>query len=180
MQCANLLIERGANLESIDSRLISALCSLSCCKESFPSAVELALKVKPNLSTELLLIAAAKYGHSETVNLLLRYGTAPDVQHENGLAALHAAAFTPGDDYETVDLLLDANANVNIHGGPFGSALQAAALSGKVKADLILLQHGASPDYAGGSYNYGPALHIAQKRLEDTQKETYTKYPPRF
>ncbi|CAD6581748.1 MAG: hypothetical protein ASARMPRED_000694 [Alectoria sarmentosa] len=178
VQCANLLIERGANLESIDSHLISALCRLSWRRESFPSAIELALKVKPNLSTEMLLIAAAKYGHSESVNLLLRNGTSADVQNENGLAALHAAAFTPGDDYETVELLLEANANVNIHGGPFGSALQAAALSGKVKAVLILLQHGALPDYAGGSYNYGPALHIAQKRLEDTQKKTYTKLSP--
>lgn len=168
---AKLLVERGANLESRESRLISALYELRETVQQFLRAVEIALEVKPNLNTERLLFAAAKYGQVDAVKLMLRNGAAPDVYDENNVAALHAAAFTPNDDTQILELLLDANANVNIHGGLFGSALQAAAISGKAKCVRILLEHGASPDYAGGSY--GTALQIAQKRIEDLERRAY-------
>lgn len=87
----------------------------------------MALKVKPNLNPESLLIPAAKYGNSDSVTFMLRNGTAPDSQDEIGFAALRVVAFTPESDTQAVELLLDAKSNVNIHGGPFDSALQAAA-----------------------------------------------------
>lgn len=169
-KCARLLVEHGAQLESIKSRLIQALCEI-CDSERFLPAIEIALELKPDLKTETLLFAAVKYGQIHATKFMLRNGTTPDYQDRNDVAALHAAVFTPGDDTQLIELLLDANANVNIHGGLFGSALQAAAMSGKAKAVQILLKHGASPDYAGGLY--GTALQIAKKRLEDLERSAH-------
>ena len=171
-QCIKLLLERGADLESIDSCLISKLYDLRDTYQ-FQPAIQIALELKPNLNTQTLLFAAAKYGQIKSVNLMLRNGTAPDILDETGVAALHAAAFTPDDDTQILELLLDAKANVNIHGGLFGSALQAAAMSGKAKAVSILLEHGATSDYTGGSY--GTALQIAKKRLEDVERRAYSR-----
>ena len=170
-QCVELLVERGAQLESIDSRLIPAIYKLRDTDDFLPP-IEIALELKPDLNTEKLFFAAAKYGHIHSVKLMLRNGAAPDCHDENDVAALHAAAFTPLDDTKIIELLLDANANVNIHGGLFGSALQAAAMSGKAKAVQILLKRGASPDYAGGLY--GTALQIAHNRLEAFEPGAYS------
>lgn len=159
LKCAKLLVQRGANLESIESCLISTLYEMRD-SSLFIGAMKTALELKPNLKTEKLLFAAAKYGQ------------APDVHDENDVAALHAAALTPQDDTQILEILLDANANVNIHGGLFGSALQAAAISGKAKCVRILLKRGASPDHAGGSY--GTALQIAKNRLEDLERRAYS------
>ncbi|KAL9134578.1 MAG: hypothetical protein Q9175_004238 [Cornicularia normoerica] len=129
----------------------------------------MALKGKPDPNTEKLLMAAAKFGYSGSVTLMLLSGTAPDIQDEDGVAALHVAALSPADNTQFADLLPDARANINIHGGPFGNALQAATLSGKAKTVLILRQHDASPDRAGGSY--GTALQIGQNGLEDWERK---------
>lgn len=119
LHCAKMLIERGADSESIDLRLVSALHSQCYAAFWIINYIEIALKVKPNLNTELLSIAAAKSGYSEYVRFLLLKGTAPDAQDKNGVAALHAAAFAPEDDVKKLETLLDANANLNVHGGPF-------------------------------------------------------------
>ena len=169
-QHARLLVEHGADLESIDSCFINALYQLRD-SEDFLPALEIALDLRPNLNLEKLMFAAANYGQVNAVKFLLRNGITPDVQVEDGIAALHAAAFTPQDDIQIVELLLNAGAHVNINGGLFGSALQAAAISGKAKAVRLLLEHGALPNYAGGTY--GTALEIAQKRLEDLERRAY-------
>ena len=169
-QYARMFIEHGADLESIDSSLINALYELRDRKEYLP-AIEIALDFKPNLNLDKLMFAAAKYGQVNAVKFLLRNGITPDVQVKNGVAALHAAAFMPEDDIQIVELLLNAGADVNIHGGLFGSALQAAAMSGKTKAVRLLLKHGALPNYARGTY--GTALEIAEKRLEDLERRAY-------
>lgn len=103
--------------------------------EGFRLSMEIALKAKPKPNTELLSITAPKHGHSDFVILVLLTGTAPNVQDEDGVTAIHGAAFSPANNAQIVELLLDANdnANANVHGGPFGSALQAAALSGKAR-----------------------------------------------
>ena len=117
------------------------------------------------------MFAAAKYGQVSAVEFLLRKGITPDVQLEDGVAALHAAALNPLDDIQTVELLVNAGADINIHGGFFGSALQAAAMSGKAGVVRLLLEHGALPNYAQGTY--GTALEIAQNRLEDLERRAY-------
>lgn len=119
----------------------------------------------------MLSIIAAKHGHSDFVIIVLLTGTAPNVQDEDGVTAIHGAAFTPANNTQIVELLLDANANV--HGGPFGSTLQAAALSGKAKPILVSLKRGVLPDYTEDSY--GTSFQIAQKRLEDLERELYNR-----
>lgn len=78
LQCAKLLIERGSDLEGVDSHLISEMYRYRNLKGPFSDAVEVVLKVKPNSNTGLLLVTAAKYEHGASVNLMPRHGTTPD------------------------------------------------------------------------------------------------------
>ena len=65
---------------------------------------------------------------------------------------------------EVVRLLLDKGANVNIQGGEYGSALQAAATSWRDSVEVVwlLLDKGASVNIQGGTY--GNALQAAAWR----------------
>ena len=63
--------------------------------KGFRLSMEIALKAKPNLNTELLSIIPANHGHSNFVILVLLTGTAPNVQDEDGVPAIHGAAFSP-------------------------------------------------------------------------------------
>jgi ankyrin repeat protein len=58
-----------------------------------------------------------------------------------------------------VKLLLDRGADVNIQGGPFGNALQAAAYYGSQEIVKLLLDRGADVNIQGGAY--GNALQAA-------------------
>ncbi|KAJ7884781.1 Pfs, NACHT and ankyrin domain protein [Mycena olivaceomarginata] len=62
-----------------------------------------------------------------------------------------------------VDLLINKAADVNaldIQGGEYGTALQAASLHGKVEIIQLLLEKGADPNIQGEN-GYGTALHAA-------------------
>ena len=72
-QYARLLIEHGADIESIDPCLINALYELRDGEEFLP-AIEIALDFKPSLNVEKLMFAAAKYGQVNAVKSLLRNG----------------------------------------------------------------------------------------------------------
>ena len=62
-------------------------------------------------------------------------------------------------DVVTIQLLLDKGANVDIQGGEYGSALQAAAKGGNVEVVRLLLDKGANVDIQGREY--GSALEAA-------------------
>jgi len=164
---AEVLIKHGPDLKSVAPR--------ACCgkmlynEDGFVSAIEVLMHLLLNVSVGLPLIAGAKYSYAKAIDHMLRHGATPDFQDSDGIAAIHAASFTPLCDGEVVELLLNANANVNIHGGPFGSALQAAALSGKTRVVQILLENGALVNCADGGY--GTALKIARDRLEDQKRD---------
>jgi ankyrin repeat protein len=167
---AELLVKHGANLESIDSSIALAISQSAFSEDYFTSAVKTLMQIRPAICVDLPLITAAEYGYLKVMDYMLQYGaTTPDWQDSDRTAAIHAAAFTPGCDSEAVELLLNAHININTYGGPFGSALQAAALSGKVRVVQILLENGASVNHAGGKY--GTALEIAQDRLEDQEMD---------
>lgn len=164
-----LLLERGANPPDqniIETRIIPRMLRDSLPRETgFRSIVETLVQLLPATHIELPLLAGAKYGFSQTIDYMLQHGAAPDSREKNGTTALQAAAFTPADDNVAVELLLKAGAEVNARGGPFGSTLQAAALSGKAEVVRILLENGASVDDVDG--DYGTAIQIARKRLGD-------------
>ena len=62
---------------------------------------------------------------------------------------------------EILETLLEHKANVNIQGGQFGSALQAAAYYGRFEMVNLLLENGANPNTKGG--RFGCALTAAEK-----------------
>jgi len=157
-----LLIERGADLETMDSHFIP---SVLLFPNSILPKIKTLLRLRADINVGRLLIAAVKYGHLDVVDFLLLSGVSPDSQESNGNAALHSAAFTPESSIEAINKLLNAGADINTYGGPLGSALQAAALSGKADVVKLLLQIGSAIDHAGG--DYGTALKIAKNRLED-------------
>lgn len=167
-----LLIERGADLSKVDAHLTTSILPFY---DSIQEIVETLLRLPVDINVGRLLIATLKYGHLEAVDALLQNGASPDSQERNGNAALHSAAFSPINGTAGIKKLLNAGADVNTYGGPLGSTLQAAALSGNVEAVQLLLQNGASIKHAGG--NYGTALKIAMDRLGDQRMgcpETWT------
>ncbi|KAJ7445338.1 ankyrin repeat-containing domain protein [Mycena latifolia] len=125
------------------------------------------------------LQAAAFKSHKEIVRILLEQGA--DVNVEGGTygTALQAAsdgmpiAFAPSDTEmdgasydnrmprrrmelvrnEIVCLLLEHGANVNIRGGNYGTALQAASSRGPIEIVRLLLEKGADVNVQGGSYD---------------------------
>lgn len=160
-----LLLERGANREAIEALIVPHLLRYSFRWETkFEFTVGTLVRLRHVVPVDLPLVAGSKYGFTRTIDYMLRHGAPPDSQEKGGATALQAAAFTPSNT-ETVKLLIDAGANVNTTGGPFGSALQTAALSGKAEVVRILLEKGASVNHAEGEY--GTALQISRKRLED-------------
>ena len=173
--CAELLISRGADPALIDSRIVKDIISKiyeysapGVRPGDFSQAVKMMVHLRLDINLEGLLLPATKYGYIDIVRLLLQSGVSPNTQDSDRVAALHAAAFASSHDLEMVKLLLDAGSDINLHGGPFGSALQAASLKGQVDVIRLLLERGASVNYAIGMW--GSALNIAQDRLEDQKK----------
>ena len=58
-------------------------------------------------------------------------------------------------------LLLEKKANLNIQGGEFGSAVEAAAFYGRTELANLLLENGAKPNTKGG--RFGCALNVVKK-----------------
>lgn len=63
-----------------------------------------------------------------------------------------------------MQILLDHNANVNVGGGAYGSALQAAVCRGKLDTVQLLLDHNANVNIGGGVF--GSALQAAAYGVE--------------
>lgn len=72
----------------------------------------------PALGDSHALVAAARFGHSDTVSLLLDHGA--DLHCQEGVPgkALHVAAY--GGHLSTCKLLLDRGADINAFGGYYG------------------------------------------------------------
>lgn len=163
-----LLVKHGADLKKIDSSAVEHFSDILGSEQDYISAIELLMHLRPNANVDIPLILVAKWGYTRALRYILHYGARPNFQDSEGNASIHVASFTPAYKSEVIKIPLDAHADVNIHGGPFGSALQAAALSGNAEAVRLLLQAGASINCAEGKY--GAALKIAQDRLEDQKR----------
>ena len=164
------LVSRGVDPQTIDHRIIPAIIHNAILnKTKFEATVEALIQIRLDIDRGHLFMAAAKYGHAGAMEKMLQNGTSPDTQEENGLAAIHAAAFTPGCDTEAFQILLDGKAVIDIEGGPLGSALQAAALSGKLQIVKLILDKSNRLNHTAGLY--GSALKIARDRLKDQQMD---------
>ena len=162
-----MLIEREVDLRSIDARVILRIVDASNANEEDRIwTFRKLMGLRSDISLEVQLVAAAKYGDLKVIRFLLHQGIIPDSQDSNGTTALQAAAFTPSPHgLDIVRLLLDAGADINKKGGSFGSALQGATLSGQVEVVEFLLDSGASINHTGGCY--GTSLQAARDRLDD-------------
>ncbi|KAK3698300.1 hypothetical protein LTR37_017008 [Vermiconidia calcicola] len=67
---------------------------------------------------------------------------------------------------EVVTLLLDKGANVNVQGGYFGNALQAASAGGHVNIAKLLLDHGADMNVQGGHFGNAPQAASARGHMD--------------
>jgi ankyrin repeat protein len=121
--------------------------------------VELLLKMGAHVNANggyygTALQAAAHRKSELLVDLLLKMGAHVNAQGRFG-SALQAASRSA----KTAQLLLDRNAEVNLGGGEYGNALQAAAFHNNFKLVEMLLERGARINEQGGLY--GCALQAA-------------------
>lgn len=109
-----------------------------------------------NKRAETPLIMAAQNGHMGLVRWLLGEERASSVT-DHTENALHEASKYGQE--STVRFLIYYGANVNFHGGEYGTALQAASFSGSPGIVEKLLEEGADVNAQGGIY--GTALQAA-------------------
>ncbi|KAL6714576.1 hypothetical protein ACLMJK_008001 [Lecanora helva] len=175
----DLLVKWGVDLETLDPCIVqNVLLNWITEEKALRFNLQTVIQIRPDMNMDMAIMTAAKFGLIDILKLLLEHGISPDTQEDSGLAVLHAAAITPLCEAEAVQALLEAGANADMEGGYLGSALQAAALSGKSNVVRTLLQKGAPVSQTSGLY--GSALMIARTRLSDQQMECpETWQPPR-
>lgn len=99
----------------------------------------------------VLLIASNKR-YTQIVTMLLENGGDPDIQsRERGVSALMGRA--ESDDTNTMRLLLDHNADVNLRDKSGESALLKAVRNRKSRAAKMLLEAGANPNFGDATGN---------------------------
>ena len=106
------------------------------------------------------VVGIAEMGDIDAVRKWLQDGGSPDVTDDEGKPLLHAAARSGNE--SLVRLLIQHDADVNIQGGYWHSALQAAAGMAQASSAPIvklLLENNADPHALGG--HYGDALQAA-------------------
>ncbi|RAR13708.1 ankyrin repeat-containing protein [Stemphylium lycopersici] len=103
---------------------------------------------------------AASAGLTSSVMRLLKEGCDIDEIDQSGNTPLYKTSLNGH--LDIVQLLLDADADVNAQGGYYGNALQAASWEGHEQIVKILLNEGAKVNAQGGEY--GNALQAASLR----------------
>lgn len=174
-----LLLENGAKGVEEDRTFSKALDNAVWPKRENSARILLSHGAKP---TESTFFEAAKYGMADVVEAGLRVGIDPngkDYQEpepeEPRPGELHSTSHAKqqyrGNDTrplycaskwgwtDVVKVLLGHKADVNLVGGPLGTALQAAALGGRLEIVRLLLRHGAHINHAVG--RHGSALSAA-------------------
>jgi len=117
---------------------------------------------KRNKLGETKLYRAVRSGSIKEVKKLLRDGADPDIADAHGLTPLHQAAYWG--EYEIIDLLLKAGANVNAENNGKGwTPLHSAAVSGGMRSrkEVIELLLGAgAKDAAKDKHGWTPGDYM--------------------
>jgi uncharacterized protein len=113
---AELLKEAGAHVEELTGR---EAFQAACLRMEVDAARTLAEQHPEYLKDGATLHTAAHTGRVEVVELLLDLGTPPDVEHEHGERALHAAAW--GDSVPVARLLVERGAEIDPRDRRFNS-----------------------------------------------------------
>ena len=174
-----LLLRRGANLNVSDFTNQGSLVGAAILNGQV-EIVELLLNAAVDqdgwLNSKLHL--ASSEGQHEIVELLLLKGAKINIQDSFAGSPLQAASthnwtgalpweteeekrkMKRGNSFKTVQLLLSKGSDVNMQGGHYGNALQAASAGGYLHIVELLLSHGADVKAKGGYH--GTAIQAAK------------------
>ena len=119
------------------------------------------LKMKPTPSIDVLLYEAVKEGYEMVVRLALQNGA--NINSETHFP-LHAVIVNSNK--AMAELLINEGADVNLVGGRYGCALQAAAATNDMDSIvLLLLAHGADVNTFGGEHGTALKAAVASQNL---------------
>jgi ankyrin repeat protein len=168
-----ILLENGADLNARCGYYCSAL--QAACAKGHEKVVEILLKKGADVNAQggsysNALRAACHNGHGEIAMMLLRNGANVDEKDsvanfdicltDKGLSLVYFAAVEGHK--RLAELLLEQGVNVNLQGGFFGNALQAACVNSDRMMVETLLEHGADVNAEGG--HYANALEAASAK----------------
>ncbi|PVH80522.1 ankyrin [Cadophora sp. DSE1049] len=167
-----ILLDRGADPNSQGGLFSTAL--QAAAYQGHTRVLDLLLQAGANIDAtggrfDCALSAVSWSGKVESVRFLLSRGANVNLQGPQVGTALQAAALDGHGVEEMIDILLEAKANVNIVAGGslwFGTALQAAAMSGNLNRVQKLVGAGAKINAYGGRFGY--ALHAAAEDGADS------------
>jgi ankyrin repeat protein len=103
------------------------------------------------------LMAAVRFGRTESVKILLAHGANPNIPDKLGHLPLPFAAYHEHMK-EIVELLVKRNADINAKGYYGRSALHYAAIHGDAAQASFLLDKGADLDIRGDVFGFTPLL----------------------
>ncbi|CBJ25744.1 ankyrin repeat protein [Ectocarpus siliculosus] len=151
----SLLLRDGAEVDVLDNKGRTSI-HLSAERGS-PSTVQALLAAGGDPSLRYgkgkafsALGLAARGGHVEVMQALIRHGVDVDGPDSNGCTALHSAAI--GDAVGAIDVLIEAGASIDAQGGEDGARytpLHVASEQGSSEAALSLVKHGADVHRSG-------------------------------
>ena len=147
-----LLLKAGADVNATNQAGATALLRAATSEDKTRLLVATGadVKVRSHTGNDALILAARQAGNSRTVKYLLDQGVDPNVMNLFGATALMSAA--AADDLDSVRLLLDRGANVNLRPDPgtkeffwggFRTPLMWAAFQGNEALLKLLLERGA-------------------------------------
>jgi ankyrin repeat protein len=146
------LVKKGCNINGLDKRNMTALCSASSAGE-LAVVIEL-LQLGADLEARCgerrgtALMEAAAAGRVEIVKRLLEAGARANAQGSDGGTALSLAA--KGNYSEILELLLDAGGDQSLPGTWRETPLYAAVVQGAIEAADVLVWRGANLDRVVG------------------------------
>jgi len=141
-EIAKILVDAGANMEAVDD------------------------------AGDTALFSAVEFGDADFVQFLLQNNANVHARSRSSLTILHIAANNHSNDAisirpETLQILqtiLDAGADINSEGGPYGTALNAACMAGNLELVIFLLDRGAVFTPRGDEFDSSIAEYLSTAR----------------
>ena len=160
IETVDLLLSKGVNIDLQSDRQSTALNTTA--ESNYMSHFQMKLSGSQDVQSGAgvtALMAAARKGHTEIVELLLSKGADLHLQNDEQGTALIAAA--RNGQFKTVDLLLTKGADINGQNAKQGFALNTAARNAYNRTVELLLAKGA--DINAQHDRHSSALHAAAR-----------------
>ena len=157
VEVVRLLLDNGADINANSGEYGTALQAAAAAHDSNVEVIQLLLDKGADVNAQ-----GGTFGTALQAAVAVYKSKFVIFESDNGVAAFKSRVVITG-------LLLDKGADVNAHGGQYGTALQAAAYRGKLELIHLLLDKGADANAQGGEY--GTALQAAVASTGDTTVE---------